>query len=394
MIDHSRGIVQSLRGQKRKRASRDNYSAPSYSNSDNEDHRPFKIKLTLRLPPHLTSSFPTVSPGTVSSANVDVIDITGDSSDDSDGDTMSDISTLSHSDGNRDEMSPPNPMVQQPYHISPLSSRLSVPDGRCPSPYSSTGVSSPPPDSEDEDDDYHISMTGVHHYVPHRSYSPDFDMEWKDLDSDAEIDTLWESHGLKSPSALMMSDTVEHQVKREPHDVQGMLDAWDDLDNSIADVKVVEVLTKAAAGFLGPDQPDNAWHFENYLSQDEWQHWHEEPDFRDENFDINTLFHAAARITPIIAHGPTSHEPQADHKLSAKPPASRNANCPLTSLIENLSVNTVNSVISPSSLVLPPSTCISPQETRCNGFAPSVVVVHTCRPTSPPICATQVEGKR
>ncbi|KAF8327049.1 hypothetical protein F5887DRAFT_1012383 [Amanita rubescens] len=380
VIDDSRGTVQSLRGQKRKRAARDNYSTrSSYPNSDNEDQRPFKIKLTLRLPLPLTSSFPAVLPGTAGSANVNVIDIASDSSDDSDGDTMSDISALSHSDSNRDDT-----------RLSPLSSRLSVPDVRCPSPYSS-GVSSPPPDSEDEDDDYHISMTGIHHYMPHRSYSPDLDTEWKDLDSDAETDTLWEGHGLKSPSPLMMSDTIERQVKREPHDVQGMLDAWDDLDNSIADVKVVEVLTKAAAGFLGPDQPGNAWHFENYLSQDEWQHWHEEPDLRDENFDIDTLFHVAARITPITAHSPASYEAQADLKLSAKLPASRNANCPLTSLIENLSVNTANSVISPSPLVLPPSNCISPQETRCNGFAPSIVVVHTCRPTSPPICATQVE---
>lgn len=388
VTDHHRGTVPSLRGQKRKRPPRDNYSRrPPDSNSDDEDQRPFKVKLTLRLPSLLTLSFPKVPSAMAGSA--DVIDIASDSSDDSDGDTMSDISSLSRSDEVHQDPVETRSSPSHPYH---LSSRHGIPEVHCPSP---TGISSPPPDSEDEDDDYHVSMT--HRYIPHRSYSPDLDVEWNDLDSDAEADTLWEGHRLKSPSAPIISDTFECKVKREPHDVQDMLDAWDDLDNSIADVKVVEVLTKAAAGFLGPDEPDNAWHFEKYLSQDEWQYSHEEPRIKDENLDIDALFHVATRITS------PSYEPhrvlslhddhKADLKFSAKFLASRNTNCSLTSLIQNLSVNAANSAVSPSSLLLPPPTCISPQDTRCNGFASSVVVVHTCRPTSPPICATQIEGK-
>ena len=389
VTDQHRGTVQSLRGQKRKRPFRDSYSRrPSDSNSDDEDQRPFKVKLTLRLPSLLTLSFPKVPSTMVTSANV--IDIVSDSSDDSDGDTMSDISSLSRSGEARD----PVEIRPSPSHSYHLSSRHGVSEVRCHSP---AGISSPPTDSEDEDDDYHVSMTGTHRYIPHRSYSPDLDVEWNDFDSDAEADTLWEGQRLKSPSAQMISDTVECKVKQEPHDVQDMLDAWDDLDNSIADVKVVQVLTKAAAGFTGSDEPDNAWHFENYLSQDEWQYSHEEPRIKDENLDIDALFHVATRIT----HSPAPYEPQRvlslhddNVRLSSKSLSSRNTNCSLTSLIQNLSVNTANSAVSPSSLVLPPPTCISPQDTRCNGFTSSVVVVHTCRPTSPPICATQVEGKQ
>ena len=391
MTDQHHETVPSLRGQKRKRPFRDSYSRrPSDSNSDDEDQRPFKVKLTLRLPSLLTLSFPKVPSTLVSSA--DVIDIASDS-DDSDGDTMSDISSLSRSDEARDPVETRS-SPSLPYR---LSSWHGVPEVHCPSP---AGISSPPTDSEDEDDDYHVSMTGIHRYIPHRSYSPDLDVEWNDFDSDAEADTLWEGQRLKSPSAQMISDTVECKVKQEPHDVQDMLDAWDDLDNSIADVKVVQVLTKAAAGFTGSDEPDNAWHFENYLSQDEWQYSHEEPRIKDENLDIDALFHVATRIT----YSPASYEPQRvlslhddnkqDLRLSAKSLSTRNTNCSLTSLIQNLSVNTANSAVSPSSLVLPPPTCISPQDTRCNGFTSSVVVVHTCRPTSPPICATQVEGKQ
>jgi hypothetical protein len=56
-----------------------------------------------------------------------------------------------------------------------------------------------------------------------------------------------------------------------------------------------------------------------------------------------------------------------------------------------MSMNSPTSTVPPFSLH--PPACISPQETRCNGWSSDMVVVHTCLPCTPSISATQVEGE-
>ena len=277
--DEHDGAVRMMRGQKRKRADR------SSRRSSNEDQRPFKVKLTLRLPassPLLFPHYASISPISVAST-----DVTGihESLTDSQVDFMSDFSTLSRSDATNMTpcSSPARPVLRLSYPRSPSPfAPLGISSNSCPSPPVSSNFDSPPPDSEDEDDDYHVSMTSFRHYM---SDSSDFDMEWDDVDSDADGDALRESPRLKSPSAPL--GAIECKIRQEPHDVQGMLDAWEDLDNSIADVKVIEVLTRAATGILPSHESDSDRHFENYLSRDEWQYSHfEESRSRDEDFEI------------------------------------------------------------------------------------------------------------
>ncbi|KAF8633757.1 hypothetical protein AX17_004411 [Amanita inopinata Kibby_2008] len=415
--DRQHGAEQQTCGQKRKRALRSNCSeVTSDSDSLDEGRPPPKVKLTLRLPSIPASVLPKCASVSKSPDSRDVIGITQESSDESDQtdvDSMSEISELS--DGQKDQschrdlLPPPHPRLWFPYSCLSASSTdgplnlPTIPNEICRSPSTPLSVGSPPPDSEDDVDDYHISMT-----------------DWDDFDSDADFDTVWESPGPRSPSAPMVFDAAEINVKDEPHDVQGMLDAWDNFDNSIADVKVVEVLAKAAASVLETrdvfkSNETDIWGFENYMSPDEWYYSPlEQRHIKHEDLDIGKLFDSAAvessspRISPqypdcissTIPHtrcdqqcqlntvtAPTPSDPKSTMKYSslATPIYS------LASLIQTLSMNSPSPVISPSSLVLPPSSCVSPHETRCNAPASPVVVVHTCKPTSPPICATQVE---
>jgi hypothetical protein len=100
-------------------------------------------------------------------------------------------------------------------------------------------------------------MTGIRRYSAeqlHTPAKPELDAGWDfgnvDSDLEAETETLWESPGPRSPSAPIVSATTAVVVKQEPGDVQGMLEAWEDFDSSVADAKVVEVVAAAAAGVL------------------------------------------------------------------------------------------------------------------------------------------------
>jgi hypothetical protein len=112
----------------------------------------------------------------------------------------------------------------------------------------------------------------------------DNDDDWDEegeVDSEADGETLWESPGPRSPSAPFSEPPLpETRVKEEPRNVQGMLDAWDHFDSSVADAKVVEVIAQAAA-VLNPDtiggsvspasrikvEPQNPWDWEPPLVQ-------------------------------------------------------------------------------------------------------------------------------
>ncbi|OBZ75620.1 hypothetical protein A0H81_04494 [Grifola frondosa] len=244
-------------GQKRKRLLRSCADKGSDSDSMNEEEkRPPKVKLTLRLKPCLVST--PVPPIRRQSDDSDSMSV--DSSED-------------------EEPATEPPSIDDPYPSFPSTSQYSMEDyRRSPSvPYSITS-GTPPPDSEDEDEDYHISMTGVRRPSANRTYTPledededdedDFDWDGEfSADFDGDNETQWESPGPRSPSVQFEDDVV---VKQEPTDVRGYLEAWDDLESRAADMKVIDVVAQAAAAELDPDMTApkiedlDAWNWEGF----------------------------------------------------------------------------------------------------------------------------------
>ncbi|THH33020.1 hypothetical protein EUX98_g1167 [Antrodiella citrinella] len=278
-------------GQKRKRLSRacaDNRVSGSESSED--EQRPAKFRI-----PRL-KNFGSGSSPSPPSSHTPLIDLSDDSDSDSDG-----MSTSSESEEDPDQdddedtwsssADPQQHVLSIPLHapISEASASLSSPEigssrRSLSMPYSATS-GSPPPDSEDEDEDYHISMTGIRRATSSRprldsDYLPEDEEEFdSDFMSarDMDMDTHWEdSPGPRSPSAQFEESPV---VKSEPRDVQGLLDAWDDLDLAVTDRKVVDVVTQAAAG-LNASQPKDphSWSWQNFTDDSEhdfgysWDH--------------------------------------------------------------------------------------------------------------------------
>ncbi|PIL23834.1 transcription factor [Ganoderma sinense ZZ0214-1] len=260
-------------GQKRKRLLRscaDKVPESVTDSSDEEDRRPPKVKLMLKLKPSLTPT-PSASLSDIASSDSHVgsmpdpqpspaeYDAQSDQSDsdsmsvDSDGED-SVISSFSAT-----SSSQPSTAIPVAYHTLLPSFRSSFsPDfpshsdaggRRSPSVPYSTLSGSPPPDSEEEDEDFHITMTGARHLSVGRFHTPseDDDSGWEDDffgDLDADAETQWESPGPRSPSVQLDEEVV---VKEEPTDVRGLLDAWEHLDNAAADLKVIDVVAQAAA---------------------------------------------------------------------------------------------------------------------------------------------------
>ena len=258
-------------GQKRKRLLRscaDKVPESVSDSSDEEDRRPPKVKLTLRLKPSLTptpsESSDIVAPDSRAGNMPNPLPNTTDDaaqSDQSDSDSMS-----VDSDGEDSvTSSPSSPSCPQPPAAFPTAYYAPVPTfrssfspdlplhsdiaRRSPSvPYSALS-GSPPPDSEEEDEDFHITMTGARRLSIGRLHTPseDDDSAWEDEcsgDLDADAETQWESPGPRSPSAQLDEDIV---VKEEPTDVRGLLDAWEHLDNAATDLKVIDIVAQAAA---------------------------------------------------------------------------------------------------------------------------------------------------
>jgi hypothetical protein len=256
-------------GEKRKRLARACASQPESDESDLEERRPPKVKLTLRLKPLSTS--PPV-PSAPSTPPV-VYDSDLNSESDSDDDSMSDTS----SSDDEELSSPPWTSALNPAHSTLVNSLDGTPIStdtvleptsstahrRSPSvPYS---VASAPPDSEEEDDDFHISMMRSGARRASSSYGSrsrlwltddddemeddfDFDDRRHNAETDDEtIDTTWgESPSPLSP-APMFADITSVKVESNDITVQGMLDAWEDLDKRVAGSKLVEVVARAAA---------------------------------------------------------------------------------------------------------------------------------------------------
>ncbi|CDO70735.1 hypothetical protein BN946_scf184798.g50 [Trametes cinnabarina] len=256
-------------GQKRKRLPRscaDKEDSASDS-SDAEDERPPKVKLTLRLRPCLTSSSGESSSNFVRSTSrsespeaEEDADLDSDSASDSD----SDSDAMSVQEDEEDPTQSGNASSLGVHSTDAPIRKFSLPTALPPPPPGFPASSecylrsvslthsdlsgSPPPDSEVEDDDYHITMTDARRlYSRSCASSDDEDSAWDgdffgDLDADAE--TQWDSPGPRSPS-VQIEDEVS--VKQEPTDVRGLLDAWENLESQATELKVLNIVAQAAA---------------------------------------------------------------------------------------------------------------------------------------------------
>ena len=236
-------------GQKRKRLARacaDGGKADSDSGSDAEK-RPPKVKLTLRLKPSpssIASSSPLSTPAPEPIPR-EIIDVSDDSN--SDDDSMSVDSESSSDEDEDDESMRDSPSSEMPYLSLPVDSPIAY--RRSPSvPFS---VASPPPDSED-DFDYVNSISAFRRYpsMPLRGApwdDDDDDMDWDDEDEDEEELELGGSSLPRIASSSHFDDGGF--VKQEPcDDMRRVLDEWEHLDNGFDSMKVMEVVTQAAAG--------------------------------------------------------------------------------------------------------------------------------------------------
>ncbi|KAG6872810.1 hypothetical protein C0995_006409 [Termitomyces sp. Mi166 len=459
-------------GEKRKRPLRG--CVAKNLDSDNDDGQPpEKVKILLRLKPlACRTGSPSTSTSVPRSYLSRIFDLSKDSDDSdsesSDGNSMSVDSSLSSDD---EAVSPPQPVEEEPWSLPPYPRKsISIPSytpsfdepypcflppltytdsyRRSPSiPYS---VGSPPPDSEDEDDDFHITMTGARrHSIAPRSATADTDGWDADLDSEGDGDT-WESPGPRSPSAPAMLPEVI--VKEEPTDVQGMLEAWEDFDHSLAGAKVADAIAQAATGAPEAESTSSVkmesldnWSWEsNYLTTH--QDWTFDGDadqtarIKQEEFD--NPFMLSDAFGPSLPLSPLSQRPSLSYSDCPSPESSRDASesnerqfatvrpraktqpAPfsyfqdspssrvtsslpretpkpelvivspppstshsLAALIQSMSMNSPTAV-APSSLLIP-SSCTP--ETHGNS-ASDVVVVHTCQPCTPAISATSIEG--
>ncbi|KDR73415.1 hypothetical protein GALMADRAFT_607321 [Galerina marginata CBS 339.88] len=418
-------------GQKRKRPLRG--CATRADASENE--RPPKVKLTLRLKPLIRSTNPEPTPEPAHDDDSDPYDSDESMSSDDQSHTAQ-IDNESEEPWSlppypRRSISIPcyTPSVESFYPTFPPPETYKDQFRRSPS----VPFATPPPDSEDESDDFHITMA--------KNY-PDADEDgWDaDLDSEGEGDTVWESPGPRSPSAPLVQPT-QVAVKQEPRDVQGMLDAWEDFDSTVADARVAEVLTKALEVKTEPLDP---WDWDAHHS--EWPA-EETARIKQEDFGVDSLFPQnvpgpSSPLSSLPAFSDTSSppqpgtEPEADddrsHRnysyatvrpraktvpapspffqtpstsFSLPPPltrpsvsnsksTSREPSVPSTALVRLLQSMSVNTS-STSSIALPPPTpCVSPLQTRCqpaSSFTLAPVVVTTCQPCKPAISATQIE---
>ncbi|KAG6813622.1 hypothetical protein H0H92_009239 [Tricholoma furcatifolium] len=333
-------------GEKRKRPLRT--CVAKNLESDNDEGQPLpKVKLTLRLKP-LQRRTGSPTPSTTLPRSQSVSSDTDESdTESSDDDSMSVDSSLSeeeqepslHQQPEEESWSlPPYPRksVSIPSYTpsSPdvTEARFSSPFAH-PQPYNrSPSVASPPPDSEDEDDDFHITMTGARRPSAAHLSSGDTDGWDADLDSEGDNDT-WESPGPRSPSAPAVQPEIT--VKEEPTDVQGMLDAWDDYDHSFTGAKVVEAIAQAAASVLEAESTsrfkleslDNwSWEAEPYR---EWP-FHDDVDqttrIKQEDLDLDNSFLLSDAFAPSSSPlSPLSHPLNVSYHDSPSPESSRDA---------------------------------------------------------------------
>lgn len=277
-------------GQKRKRPLRGCVAAKKGKDSSDEE-RPPKVKLTLRLKPLLIKSTSTSTPPTptiivpskahntttLSAASSSVTDFSKEDSDfyDCDEDSMPlDSSSEEDDESPHSQSDQPNKPWkenarsgdEEPWSLPPYPRRsISIPcytpsvesayfstynlppskyrDPFRRSPSLAVSVATPPPESEDELDDFHVTMKNMRRF---QTEEEEEDLGWEaDLDSEGDEETIFESPGPRSPSAPL---PLTAHVKEEPRDVQGMLEAWEGFDTSIAEKNTELFLEKTGLG--------------------------------------------------------------------------------------------------------------------------------------------------
>ncbi|KAF7363284.1 hypothetical protein MSAN_00983600 [Mycena sanguinolenta] len=427
-------------GSKRKRTLR-GCAADSDSESSTEEVRPPpKVKLTLRLKP--LRAFASTEPREpVPASKPEPISASDESmSEDESDDDEDDDDARPQSEQEEKPILPPyprrsisipcyTPSVDGPYPCFPPQ----TPYQRSSSvPYS---VASLPPDSDEDDDGYHISMTGGPRSSTGRLHSPArFDSDWDQWDADdseGDAETTWESPGPRSPSA----PAAEVSVKQEDP-----LDSWDDFSSDTRLASAVKVESIVPWDWHSGYAP-RPWDEDDLIKQED------DLDSLSSSFDnfrdpvpgpssplspiASTPFFESQRRASDPASWRDSDTPELESEWlaleSSKPtgsgtvrpraktvpslgsffsvPAPFAAAAPplvvkpdppalsLASLIQAMSMNSPTSTVPPSSILsLHPPACISPQETRCIGWSSDLVVVHTCLPCNPSITATQIEG--
>ena len=467
-------------GQKRKRPLR-GCPTKKEKESSEMDERPPKVKLTLRLKPLLVKSTPPSDTSTVGSSAQNPIDVAkqdSDSYNSADDDSLP-VDSSSSSDGGDDddddssqsqfdkpstkrrkegtEADEEEPWSLPPYPRRSISipcytpsvessyystydlppSKYRDPFRRSPSvPFS---VATPPPESEDELDSYHVTMKMMKRISEqHGEEEEEDDLGWEaDLDSEGEGETILESPGPRSPSAPL--------VKEEPSDVQRMLDAWEGFDSNIAErskaeeenrtVKVevpdpwswdrsdvwrsedvvgikqedfglFDSLLNPSASPLSPISSLSS-QFSSFSWSDASSPPHE--DNQDENYATirpRAMTVAQTSLTSSKSNSPFS--PPVRHSLSsgssssskssvvATPPAPLPSTV-LVTLLQSMSVNGAYPIS--TSIASAPQPCVSPLQTRCvpspssGTSSAEKVVVHTCQPCHPAITATHMEGE-
>ncbi|KAJ7752036.1 hypothetical protein B0H16DRAFT_813927 [Mycena metata] len=415
-------------GSKRKRSLRGCAPDSDSDSSVEQLQPPPKVKLTLRLKP-LRAFASTSPPDPVPPEPQLPIEISDD--DDSD---------IESSDESDDEPDAQPEKEEQPWSLPPYPRRsISIPcytpsvDGpqfyfhapqapyqRASSvPYS---VASPPPDSEDEIDDYHISMTGRRSSTGRYHTPAKFDSDWEQWDADdseGDGETMWESPGPRSPSAPVSADVAVKQELLDSWDDFGSdarlatavkveaIDAWDwqsasagrpwaDDDVLIKQEDDLDSLSSSFVNFRdpGPSSPlsplTSSTPFFNFgsprrVSDPTWRD-SDTPEPESELLDDAKPFSTVrprSKTVPSLSSFFSAPFPTPAAPAAAKPDL---PSLSLASLIQTMSMNSPT-----TSFELHPP-CISPQETRCNGWSSDMVVVHTCLPCTPSISATQVEG--
>ncbi|KIY67710.1 hypothetical protein CYLTODRAFT_422291 [Cylindrobasidium torrendii FP15055 ss-10] len=214
--------------------------------SDREEEPPTKVKLIVRLKPLAIRSVST-TPSQPLSDDTDLDDSM--SVDDDRPTSISGDSNYAFNSSSPSVGTGPDPGYRR---------SSSVPDSL---------MASPPPDSEeevdDEDDDSEDDDSDDESYDDDSSSdstTPEEDEDYEssefgdadsasESDEDNDADTSLESLGPRSP--LLSSPITIPAIKQEPRDVQGILDAWEDLDSfHVGSSGIVDVIGKAATHVL------------------------------------------------------------------------------------------------------------------------------------------------
>ncbi|KAA1471338.1 hypothetical protein DENSPDRAFT_858875 [Dentipellis sp. KUC8613] len=312
-------------GQKRKRLSRacaDGSKDGSESATD-EEARPPKVKLTLRLKASPDRPSPTPSSSVPpSSSNPDsreIIDLSKDSEDDED--PMS-VDSSSEEEDEEDSTPPSRSLSAVPDFDMPTST---LNFRRSPSVPSSEA--SPPPDSDDEEGFYNTSRQFRSNSSDPAPWEDEEDFDW---DNDDDADDEDEDPGASPLQDVTFRNPFQDNVfvKREScDDLRGMLDAWEHLDNGISNMKVMEVVNQAVAdgssSKVKVEEPD--WDFDPFgapspaafdlLAEDEPSIVKEEDVDFEPSLITGTSLHdglgedelvCGSPLTPLSAFSPTS----------------------------------------------------------------------------------------